>query len=202
MTLDQIDARYGPVVARCRSAREPNKFYDVRRHPTSGAYSCNCKSWAISPAACKECKHTRASAMTEGQSGTVDIQQQGAQLVQRALQVQERRIAQSMNRKIERSIRREGAARMQQEAARLAGRTQTQAPAADAIRASAQRYAAKLLMWGSQPTPERCASIIEDAIREWLKGSQVQAAAIERDAANQTRTAAGERGVRMIILSD
>lgn len=77
MTESAKIAKFGPIVARCRSAREPDTVYEVRR-AEAGTYSCNCRGWATR----KRCKHTAAAEGTEGRSGIVDMGRNGRTVVQ------------------------------------------------------------------------------------------------------------------------
>lgn len=85
-TAEQIDAKYGPIVAIAKSKSDPTKSYAIRQHPITKRYSCNCPSWATSPgtyeSGLKTCLHTRAAAAAEGKSAVVHFN--GAQTIVQA----------------------------------------------------------------------------------------------------------------------
>lgn len=209
--MTEIDklTKWGPVVARCRSARDPEKTYEVRRHP-SGTYSCNCKSWATSASDAKSCKHTTAAELTEGRSGIVQLGGRNQTMIlQRsdpkrvdflrgALDKMRVDVAAAVEREVERTLKQAGRPVVVLPAPKVVvplgqGLARPKRSKADPIKITAMECASTLSSWGPLPVKiERVAGLIEDAIRK-CAGSAPVAVAVPVKA---------ERGVREIILSD
>ena len=210
--VDKIE-RYGPVVARCRSARDPDTTYEVRKHPSAGSYSCNCKSWATSAAAAKGCKHTRAAEATEGRSGIVEMgggrqvvlrqAPQAAGMLQGALDRMRGEIGTAVQQEAEKILaqakrpllimRTEGGRDVQTRIARVAAKLRKGRP--DPIKTEALAVAKQIqTITGYYTSGSDLTAPIEAAIRKFA-GTQAQPApawiALQ-----------AERGVREIILED
>jgi len=58
MIQDQVEARYGPVIAVVNSRSLPEKAYSVRSK--DGVISCNCKGWIFNKEVPRRCRHVDA----------------------------------------------------------------------------------------------------------------------------------------------
>jgi len=58
MTMDQVEVRYGPVIAVVNSRSSPDKSYSVRSK--DGLISCNCKGWIFNKESPRRCRHVDA----------------------------------------------------------------------------------------------------------------------------------------------
>lgn len=204
---DQILAKYGPVVARCRSSSEPGKVYEVRRHPDAKTYSCNCKRWVFN----KSCKHTQAAEKTEGRSGVVGLQADGGVIVQELpsikgmLQLSDAQLTDAIQ-----AAAAKMAADLMGEAKRrvpirippltvpsnrryVFNAKDVRKPKPDPITLAARECSARILMWGRDGiTPESATLEIEKAIRKFAGSLPAAAPA----------AASAQRGVREIVLED
>lgn len=189
--LDKL-TRYGPIVARCRSASEPSKLYEVRRHPEQQTYSCTCKAWIFR----KSCKHTKAAEATEGRSGIVELNRsrqivmkvQGAGYLAEALDQMRVDVGEAVQRDAEKVPRQASRPILMVRSGALQEREIKGPKAAKDPIAAEARDCAQALGVSTQVGIRR----IERAIRKFA-GSASAAVALPIQA---------ERGVREIILED
>ena len=213
--IDKLE-RWGPIVARCRSARDPDTTYEVRRHPTKRSYSCNCGGYGPRGS----CKHTKAAEATEGRSGIVEMGRSGRQI---ALRQQDAGLLRGALDTMRGKIRDDISAAVTKEAEKMLGAASRPIPIvragqlqqrgankptkgrgrkasideADQIAAESWRIAQSIAASfpGSPMRVSGIAELIEAGIRKFAGTQQEQAPA-------PVAMAQGQRGVREIILDE